>query len=231
MKKNAVTLSKDKKIKLIVLSIAIVLTTIGSTYAWWTASTQVKQTVSMGNLKIEAVFDPQESSNYEPGTYAEINGVIKNTGTIPAMVRIDNSSMITFAYSDDQLTPIPETNKKPEAVDGKVVTINYEPQSGSYTDNDQVMWFTNKDGNKYLLMEPRSEVNASIQITFDGPLMTNRYMDSVIDASAQIKATQVMEGAITSEFGVDAADFISLPQTKTANQVTSRLQELLSRGN
>ncbi|HHQ2310736.1 TPA: SipW-dependent-type signal peptide-containing protein [Enterococcus faecium] len=53
-------------------AITLLLVTIGSTYAWWTASTQVEQKVTMRNLAIEASFAPQDHTNYEPGTYAKI---------------------------------------------------------------------------------------------------------------------------------------------------------------
>lgn len=236
MKKWYQNVKGNKKIKIILTGIALLLVTISSTYAWWTASTTVNQEVKMGNLKIEASFKEKNHTNYEPGTYAEIGGTIKNTGSIPAMIKINNDSLITLAYSDDDLTPIPEANRSPEAIDGSVVKIKYEPQSGNYEDNTKVFWFSDTTGNKYLLMEPNSNVKIFINIEFDGPSMTNKYMDAVIDAKAQIKATQVMEGAIQTELGVDPNSLDSLPLTRarstnTVSLAKARLQELLSRGN
>lgn len=222
-------ISQNKQAKLMLIIATLILVSVGSTYAWWTASTTVEQKVTMGNLAIEADFGKETHENYEPGTYAEINGVIKNTGTIPGLVRIENDSQITFAYADDNLTAI--VDPKAEAVDPRAIGISYEPEDGNYGANADVMWFTHADGHKYLLMEPGSEVNVSIQINFNGELTTNKYMDALVEAKAKLKATQVIEGAISSEFGIDASELKELPSVQRFAKGSSRLQELLSRGN
>lgn len=229
-------LRDDKKLKLILTAIALLLVSIGSTYAWWTASTSVEQKISMGNLKLEATFTDETFTNYEPGTYAEIAGTIKNTGTIPAFVKIANVSQITFAYSDDNLTPI--TSPQPESIDPNVVKMSSEPQSGDFEDTSGVSWFVDAAGDRYLLMEPSSILNITINVSFDGPLTTNKYMDAAVDVKANIQATQVIEGAIQSEFGVDASTLEALPQTQnrlarsavTQSPAKAHLQALLQRG-
>lgn len=223
MKKN------HTKLHLILVTIALLLLSVGSTYAWWTATKTVNQEVSMGNLKLEANFDEQTLTNYEPGTYAEIKGTIKNTGSIPALIRIQNDSTITFAYSDDELTPGSST----EAVDPNVITFETAPQSGAYDDSSDVMWFTHSDGYHYLLVESGATGNISVNVAFDGEKTTNRYMDSVVEAKATIKATQVLEGAIMNQFGIDAADLVPIPATRSRGTSDSqaRLLELLARGN
>ncbi|HHQ2310737.1 TPA: hypothetical protein ACSPFO_002498 [Enterococcus faecium] len=145
------------------------------------------------------------------------------------MVKINNASQITFAYADDNLTLIEEANRVAENVDPAAIQIDYEPQSGDYTDNSEVYWFTHSDGNKYLLIEPKGSLQVSIIVNFDGAATTNKYMDSIVDAKAQIQATQVIEGAIASEFGIDSSELIALPVTRSINLGQARLQELLAR--
>lgn len=193
----------------------------------------------MGNLKIQASFTEETLTNYEPGTDTEITGTIKNTGTIPAFVKVANASQITFAYSDDKLTPV--VAPQPEAVDPNVVKMSYAPQSGDYEDNADVLWFVDAAGDRYLLMEAGAVLNIQINVTFDGPLTANQYMDAVIAVKANIQATQVIEGAIQSECGVNASTLESLPLiTQAQNRLgrsaaaqspaKTRLQALLQRG-
>lgn len=233
----------NKRIRLGLIAIALLLVSIGSTYAWWTASVNVQQKVTMGNLKIEANFKEKAFTNYEPGTYAEITGTIKNTGSIPAFVKIANASKITFAYVNDAnvtANPIPEVDRVAVDVDSNVVKINYEPQSGDYENNAKVFWFQDTKGTKYLLMEPKSSIKVNINVDFDGNLTTNKYMDSVVDVKANIQATQVIEGAILSEFGIDSSALSSLSNEAqgevmgraavTQTKAQDRLNALLSRG-
>lgn len=72
MEKIKKDILSNKKTRFFLTAITLLLVTIGSTYAWWTASTQVEQKVTMRNLAIEASFAPQDHTNYEPGTYAKI---------------------------------------------------------------------------------------------------------------------------------------------------------------
>lgn len=236
-------LKDNKKFRLGLITIALLLVSVGSTYAWWTASTTVNQKVTMGNLKIEANFKEKSFTNYEPGTYAEVEGTIRNTGTIPAFVKIENASKITFAYANDEdatVNPIAVSDRVAVDADPTVVKINYEPQSGDYEDNAKVFWFEDTQGTKFLLMEPKSSIKVNINVDFDGSLTSNKYMDSVVDVKANIKATQVLKGAAQSEFGIDIEnDISSLPisnqnarQARAANSISTgkaRLLELIER--
>jgi|GEM_PF-2023000 SipW-cognate class signal peptide len=241
MKKWMKKITSNKRLGLVLTAIILLLVTIGSTYAWWTASATIEQKVTMGNLQIEASFNERNFSNYEPGTTAVFNGTIRNTGTIPALVKIENNSQITFVYSDDDLTPIPLTSQAPEGVDKSLIKISYAPRSGDYEDNERVFWFEHiYSGETYILMERNATLRVEMTITFDGA-MTNKYMDAVIEAKMQVKATQVLEGAAQAEFGLDMAHLayidnafssddrmtFSLP-AKTAGVL--RLEELMSRG-
>lgn len=219
-----------KRTKIVLLACILLLTTIASTFAWFKASSQVTQKIQLGNLKIEATFTPPDTTNYEPGLTAETHGTIKNTGTIPAIVGVKNNSSITFAYSDDNLTPIPVANRQPEAIDPNAVKITYVPTSGSYDDNADVIWFADAAGNNYFVIEVGATANVDLNVTFDGPNTTNKYMDAVVDIKADVTGTQVLDGAIQSEFGISADDLILLPITRNVQlDRANRLEELLNR--
>ncbi|WP_373193633.1 hypothetical protein [Enterococcus sp. RIT-PI-f] len=225
--------TKAKRKRLSLLLIALLLVSVTSAYAWWTAHTQIEQNVSMGNLKIEAKYNGKELTNYEPGTSAEVDGTIKNTGSIPALIKIENNSEIVFSYNDD-LTPIDENNRVPEPINPDAIEINYEPKSGLYEDNDKVFWFEDNEGTKFLLLEKNAAVKTTIKANFSGENMGNKYMDSKINLLADIKATQVLEGAILSEFGLNTEDLTLIMDEKIASRSIPRgqlrLQELLNRG-
>lgn len=236
MKKKYQDIMGNKKLRLILTASILALVTIASTYAWWTASTDVKQTVSMGNLKIEAEFADADGALYEPETYVELNGWIKNTGTIPTIVRVVNNSSIKFAYEED-MTLISEANRVEENIDPDAVQINLEPTSGDYYENEsEIIWLEDSNSNRYILIEPGSRLLVDLQIKFDGPNVSNRYMDSIISAKAQIKATQVIEGAILAELGVDSDELVPVNSSTTRMAVSKtskgmeRLKELLARG-
>lgn len=227
MKKNQL------KKRLVMAVIAFLLLTVGSTYAWWTASQTVEQKISMGRLKVEADFKQKEFTDYEPGLTAEIVGTIKNAGTIDAMVRVSNNSQITFAYSDDNMTAIPEDQQTPEEINPDHMAINVEPASGDYSAGKKVYWLQDSSGNKYLLMTPNSTIKVKAVVAFNGEALTNRYMDSTVKVQANINATQVLEGAGKDVWGISFEnDLVNLPLSRIQNQSDGRayLLELLARG-
>lgn len=227
----------SRKNKLILTGIALLLAIVGTTYAWWTAKYEAVQEVTMGNLKIVGDFpELTDEDVYEPGTTVELNGTIKNAGSISAMIKIENGSQIKFQYSDDLLTPIPANDQKFVEDTDQMVQLNFEPESGLYNDpnSELAFWFTDKDNNTYLLLDPSGEVKVNNIAAFSGE-MGNKYQDSIIKVGAVLKATQVMDGALQKEFGVTSSDLKGLEdgvQARSANQgnrAENRLKELVNR--
>lgn len=233
MKKRTVS----NRTKIILTTIALLVTLVGSTFAWWTSYVETKQKITMGSLNITADFQPIDPDIYEPGTSVEISGQIKNTGTIPALIKIENSSTIQFVYSDDALTVIPEANRAFVADSANAVKVSLKPKSGMYNDpeNTSVYWFKDSKNTSYVLMDPKSTVNIVVQAAFDGTVMGNKYQDALIEVGAKLKATQVVEGAISSEFGISSSELVGLDdQTQTQGRTAqgramTHLHQLLQR--
>lgn len=226
------------KTKIILTGIALLLAIVGTTYAWWTASYKTEQTISMGNLKITGDFPKlTEVENYEPGTNIEIEGKIKNTGTIPAIIKVGNGSKIQFSYKDDQLTEIPKDEQKFVDDTDNAVQLSFKPTSGQYNDpkNDLAFWFKDKNENIYLLLDPTGEIDITNIADFNEEVMGNKYQDSSIKVGAVLKATQVMDGAMKKEFGIDSSDLEGLEDQMTSrrsnadNRAERRLAELINR--
>lgn len=226
--------NKRRKWSLILTGIAILLVAVGGTYAWWVASLQKDQEVTMGNLKIKADFaELEDPIGYEPGLTAEIGGRIENKGTIPAMIKLNNNSEIKFVYSDDQLTPIPEAEQKFIKDGEEAIKLSVDLTG----DSDEAYFFKDSDGGRYILLEIGGFVDTEIVAEFDGNVMGNKYQDSIIRIGAKLDATQVLNGAMQSQFGVTTDD---LTEMDTSTNVTrtkrglskgeQRLQELVSRG-
>lgn len=227
----------SRRNKIILTGLALLLAIVGTTYAWWTAKYETVQEVTMGNLKIVGDFPELEDEDiYEPGTTVELDGTIKNTGSISAIIKIENGSQIKFRYSNDNLTPVPENDQKFVEDTEQVVELNFEPASGLYNDpnSDLAFWFTDKDQNTYLLLDPNGEVKVNNIAAFSGE-MGNKYQDSIIKVGAVLKATQVMDGALKKEFGIVSSDLKGLEdgvQARSANQgnrAENRLKELINR--
>lgn len=223
--------------KIILTGIALLLAIVGTTYAWWTASYKTEQTIAMGSLKIDGDFPKlTEIDNYEPGTNVEIAGTIKNTGTIPAIIKIENGSRIQFVYKDDKFTKIPETEQ--EFVEDKenAVQLTFKPTSELYNDpqNESAFWFKDQKERIYLLLEPEGKVAITNVAVFDGEVMGNKYQNSALKVGALLKATQVMDGAMKKEFGIDSSELEGLEDTglsrkSNSNRANERLAELLNR--
>lgn len=220
---------ESKKVKLILTGIVLLVVTIGTSYAWWTASVETKQEISMGNLKIAGNF-PEiiDIDSYEPGLTIEIPGEITNTGSIEAMIRIENSSQIKLTYSDNEGTVIPEDDRIFEPDNEQAVKLMLEPQEvGS-----GAMWFNDKKTNDiYLLLEIDGTAEVAVVAKLDGDVMDNKYMDAGIQLGTKIQATQVLEGSLLAEFNVTVDDLELISRTRSATAGKARLAELIERGN
>lgn len=213
-----------KKFKLLLVGLALALVTVGSTYAWWTASQTVSQEVSMGNLNIAAqVKELKDPINYEPGLTTEQAGTIKNTGSIDAIVKIDSASKVQFADATEFV-----------AADPEAVKLGIKPNGG------KGYWYNDPAGNTYLILSPNQQAKITVNGEFVGDKMGNEYMGAKIDLSGDLKATQVMEGAMLAEFGTDGSDLVDYvdpdaPTTFDAaaqgeSEAMQHLHQLLARG-
>ena len=224
----------SNKTKIILTGVALLLSVVGSTYAWWTAQFETTQNITMGNLNITGDFPQLEAALYEPGTSADMAGEIKNTGTIPAIIRVENDSQIKFVYSDDTLTLIPASDRKFVSDQEGSVKLNMKPTSGLYNDpnNSTAYWFKDGQDRTYLLLDPKSKVEVVCTAYLDGDIMGARYQEALIQVKTKMRGTQVLEGAIKSEFGINSQELVGLEdQTRaiTTDKATRRLQELVNR--
>lgn len=199
----------SNRTKIILTMIALLVSIVGTTYAWWTASFGVKQEIKLGNLQVVAEFNEfDDSVFYEPGTTAEINGEIKNTGSVPVMMKVVNSS----GHS--------------------AVGVTMEPASGSYEENGPafVGWFKNSAGQRFVLLDPGASIAVKVLATLDDSL-NNSIQNDVIEVGIDAKATQVIEGALAKELGIDLSDLQSIEdgQTRTIGRSMAYLQQLLAR--
>lgn len=225
---------KSRKLKLIITGVALLVAIVGTTYAWWTASYETKETVSMGNLKIAGDFAKlTELTNYEPGTTAEMAGHIQNTGSIPTIIKIENNTNVQFAYKNDELEAIPENEQEFIKDPNEMIRLTFGPESGNYEDeNVQAFWFTDQQNQLYVILDPGETLAVTNSVEFAGD-MGNQYQDARIQVGALLRATQVMEGAIQKEFNLSADELIPMenPSTRAAgnNRAASYLAELLKR--
>ena len=208
--------------KLLIAALALLIFAAGGTYAWFTASSQTTRDVSLGALRVAMNIPvPEVSSNYEPGTNVELPGTISNKGSLPSITRIQNNSQIKFAYSDNNLTPIPSENRKFVSTAKKAIQLNFEPTSDDYFDNSGAYWFTDNDGQTYVLLDPGTTVNVKAIVNFNE--MGNMYQNADIKISLKNDSTQVIDDAMKHAFGVTDNDLIPLenPTMRISRRATS----------
>lgn len=197
--------------KLLIAVLALLIFAAGGTYAWFTASSQTTHDVSLGALRVAMNIPvPEVSSNYEPGTNVELPGTISNKGSLPSITRIQNNSQIKFAYSDNNLTPIPSENRKFISTQKKAIQLDFKPTSHDYFDNSGAYWFTDNDGQTYVLLDPGTTVNVKAIVNFNGNEMGNMYQNADIKISLKNDSTQVIDDAMKHAFGVTDNDLIPL---------------------
>lgn len=225
----------SNKMKIVLTGIALLVSIVGTTYAWWNSQVQSSHEVTLGNMKLEGDFPSIASEMYEPGTSMEAEGTLKNKGTIPMLVKLENKSQIKFMYSNDDLLIIPEEKRVYENDKYKAIKLELTPKSGKYNDNTKqdIFWFIDSNKNKYILMEPGSEIDIITVANFDGDVMTSRYQNSIIKINTNYRGTQVIEGAINNEFGISSSDLSTINDDsrgyKSSDIGMDRLIELLNR--
>ena len=208
---------KKRQIKLIIVGAAIVLISIGATFAWWTASTQVKQTITMGDLAIEATMENlADELNYEPGLNITQEGTVRNKGSIEAIIRLDSASKIKFVGSSESVVA------DPTAID-----LSIKPAGG------EGYWFKDASGQAYLLLSPGETATLAIETNLSGDTISNEYMGATIDIIGDLKATQVLAGAIQAEFGIDfesLEDYSLIGARSSQTNGQKILHDLINRG-
>lgn len=227
---------KNKKRNLILTLMALVVVAVGGTYAWWTATVAANQKITMGKLTLTADFpELQDEIDFEPGLSSEITGTITNTGSLEAIARVENSSQIKYAYSDDNFTPVTELAFVKDTENA--IALSFGPGNDS-----EVYWFKDVAGNAYVLFEVGGKIDTTFVADFSGEVMGNKYQEAEIKIGAKLKATQVLDEAMTAEFGITMNDLVdySRSTSRQARSATTnnlgnptkgeqRLQELIAR--
>lgn len=213
----------NRKHKLILTGVLLVVMTVGTTFAWWTASTSVKQEVKLGDLKIEADFDElADNLNYEPGLTTEQLGRIKNTGSIDAIIKVENESKVKFADTTNFVT-----------ADKEAIQLSVKPNGGDG------YWYRDDQGATLLILGSGETAKIIMSGLFSGDKMDNEYMNAQISLGGNLKATQVLEGAMLAELGVNAESLTeyddglersSLFKNNTQSDAMLHLRQLLDRG-
>lgn len=204
-----------KSHKLILTGLAIAIAVVGSTYAWWTARVTHEQEITMGKFKVTATFEePAYLNDYEPGLTVELAGTIKNEGSIPAMIKVDSNSQVRFNQPGSDFQPAND------AVSLNLLPTNQGGAGYWFKDNNQLV---------YVLLEAGEETQVTAEALLVGDKMGSDYEDATIKILAELQATQVLDGALASEFGVTFDDLSDYGTTRSAVSGLTRLKELLTR--
>lgn len=153
-----------------------------------------------------------DNTDYEPGLTFAQDGTITNNGSLEAIIRVKSNSQVKFSWA----TGFKET-------DQEAVLLSLKPN------DDNGYWLKDAKGQAYVLLSPGETAGIELVSKFNGELVENDYMDSVIDVSANFQATQVLEEAIASEFGVALEDLVDYDQTRRQSGSLTRLYELINR--
>lgn len=204
MKKNMKELLHSKKVKLALTGTALAVMGLGTTYAWWTASTETSSTVTFGTLKMKTDFPGlSDQVDYEPGLYLDSDGTIENTGTQPLLAKVSNGSEIQFALDADG-NAIADADKKSEAVDPNAIQLIIQPTN--YEEAETNCWYTDDSGSLYALVDAGATATLHVTENFDGEKCTNQYQGAVVKAKIKVDATQVQPEQAKSQFGTDMED-------------------------
>lgn len=223
---------QKRSTKITVLLLALLVVIAGGTYAWFTAKVENEQTITQGNLRLTGIFADIEDALYEPGLTVESNGVITNSGSLPAMVKVEGRTEIKRIYADADFTPI----ENPVFTEDNQVSYAAIPTEGSYADGIEqgIYWFYNVNNpvEHYLMMDPGAAIAITNIATLSGE-MGNEYQDSEVKLLSSYRATQVLEGALQAEFGITGDVLESLTDMQGRSRSISvgkqKLMELLNR--
>src|SRR5699024_8495981 len=169
-----------KKSKNIVLTAAALLTvSVGSTYAWFTASDADTIDISLGAIGVgttlEALSDEDEI-DLEPGLTVESTGASSDSGSLYSLVKIEEDSVVNYKGTSEAVAT-PEDN----------ISFEVNPENGEYEDwENGVVWYTDENGAMYLLMDPQSTVDLSVDAGLNGESIDNSLMGAKVTFKVKI---------------------------------------------
>lgn len=205
--------------KLLLTASALTAVSIGSTYAWFTASDADSLSLSFGELGVQADFADlgEDGIGLEPGLTIDTSGNIANTGSLHSLVKIENNSQVKYKFADD-FVPVPEG----------AIAFEIAPENDNYEDWESgVLWFKDAQDSIYLLMDPGSNVEIGVEGLLDGEAIDNKFMGSKVNFNLTTKAVQALEGAVSSEFDVNLEDLTAMGNNSIASRGTSQALEYL----
>lgn len=182
----------------------------GTTNAWFTSKVDASlQSVEMGRLKVVSSFlNEDDDSFYEPGVNVDKSGTLENAGSIPSFVKVAVNPTVIIK-SDANGNPVTPTtiendpNIKPEFDADK---LGYK-----FAGDDCYFWYTDNDGNYYVLMNGAIESDVAMEIKLDGSVLGNQYQGAEIYLSGEWKATQALPDAIKDELNVNFDELVFIP--------------------
>ncbi len=181
--------------KLVLTAGALLMVGVGSTYAWFTTSDADTLAVSMGELGVETNLDAlsdEDGIDLEPGLVVESTGSIENTGSLYALVKLEDETSVTYKGTSEAVVA-PENT----------VAFTFAPENDNYEDWDNgVIWYTDNNGGTYLLMDPSATLGLSVDADLNGETIDNSFMGAQVNFKVKTQATQALEGAVQSEFGI-----------------------------
>ncbi|WRS27720.1 hypothetical protein U6B65_00920 [Oscillospiraceae bacterium MB08-C2-2] len=209
-------LAKVKNSRMAVLAIvfALVLIASGTTYAWFTAtSTPETSNAELGDLAIQGSFVADtEDVLFEPGLSVDLDGAVKNTGSLPFIAKVSmNATSTLIRDASGNLLPNGQTRT---FVNDKNVAVAFDPETLSskiYDDGKVHIWMKDAQDNYYLIVDPSIEVDVDFVALLDGNKMGNSYMGSSIAFENSWFATQALDGAIQNAWSVSYDDLEMIP--------------------
>jgi predicted ribosomally synthesized peptide with SipW-like signal peptide len=203
--------SKNKKARVILVTVIAFIMVAGSAYAWWYSTTSVDADIRMGKLNVESDFSKVDVRAYEPGDVVSSKGTVKNTGNIAAVVSMKENTQISFVYADDDFNPWTGDKWVPDKEDAVKSDFYSTEGYGFHLDvsgNVVWCWFVNRADptDKYLLLAPGAKISLAYDANLDGEVMTRKYQGALIKIIDDLKSTQTMDGAMKKLFGITYDD-------------------------
>ena len=215
-----------KKSKNIVLTAAaLLMVSVGSTYAWFTASDADTIDISLGDIGVETTLEAlsdEDGIDLEPGLTVESTGAISNTGSLYSLVKIEEDSVVTYKGTSEAVATPEDT-----------ISFEVNPENGEYEDwENGVVWYTDENGAMYLLMDPQSTVDLSVDAGLNGESIDNSLMGAKVTFKVNSHAVQAIEEAVVSEFGIELDSLRPVEESLTrssSNQAMDHLFEIMGR--